>query len=352
MTPNKFQNLRDLSIQKKNEKEAKRLAKEQKQASRPNSFKDKEPLKKVPGSVPNVGYQAPAPRNDGGFLSRAMNIRISKKEIDQAFIIVPDIHSYVRDIGAYELCMEAMKVLNDTYNVTKVVQLGDLMECGELSRHPPSHLQETIPSYMDEVKWAIDDFWARSMSACPNAKQIALLGNHEHRVNNWLLEKLGSSKISQDVFNDLSPTNLYKQMGIQVIPYGNEDAIDGTLNLFSPKGSNIPSLVCVHGWSFAVNCAKAHLDKMMGATSVIFGHTHRIQSYIRRNPMTNANVGAWNIGALAKTNMFYQKGIPCDHALAFAVVFTYGDSFEVVTLPILGNTTKHVILPNGAVLTT
>lgn len=298
-----------------------------------------------------IEYTAPSQSVEDGFLSRS-NILVNKKEIDQCFIIIPDVHSYERDKAAYEVAMESMKVLNDTYNVTKVVQLGDLLECGEMSKHPPSHLKEQIPSYLDELKWGVDDFWSRAAEYCPGAELHALLGNHEHRVNNWLLEKLGRSKISLDMYEDLSPTHLYQQMGINVIPYGNEDAIDGTLPLFAPKGSNAPSLVCVHGWSFSVNAAKAHLDKMMGATSVIFGHTHRIQSHIRRNPMTNANVGSWNLGALAKTNLFYQKGIPCDHALAFGVVFTYGDSFEVVTLPILGNKTKHVILPNGAVLST
>ncbi len=88
----------------------------------------------------------------------------------------------------------------------------------------------------------------------------------------------------------------------------------------------------------------------MGATSVIFGHTHRIQSYIRRNPMTNQLVGAWNIGALAKTNLLYNRGQPTDHALGFGVVFTYKNGFTVNTLPILGNEHKYVILPNGAIV--
>jgi hypothetical protein len=290
--------------------------------------------------VPKIEYQKP---------SKTVTQKTSKlkdaKFADQCMIVIPDVHSYERDVAGYELAMKSIKVLADNYNVTKVIQIGDLMECGEISGHPPSHIKEKVMDYVDEIDWATSDFWARCQEYAPGASMHALLGNHEHRVNNWLLNRLGRNRLTEDMYEQLDPTTLYRDMGIEVIPYGNENVTDGTLEIF-------PGLVTLHGWSFAVNCAKEHLDKMMGATSVIFGHTHRIQSYIRRNPMKNELVGAWNIGALAKTNMFWQKGKPCDHGLAFGVVMTHKNGFTVNTLPILGDAHKYIILPNGAVLHT
>ncbi len=273
------------------------------------------------------------------------NGKNSEKHADQCIIVIPDVHSYERDVVGYELAMQAVKVMADSYNVTKVVQLGDLMECGEISSHPPSHIKEKSVSYIDELDWAVNDFWARCKEAAPDASMHALLGNHEHRVNSWLLNRLGRGRLTEDMYEQLDPTLIYQDMGLQVIPYGDENPTDGTLEIF-------PGLVTLHGWSFAVNCAKEHLDKMMGATSVIFGHTHRIQSYVRRNPMKNELVGAWNIGALAKTNLLYQKGRPCDHGLAMAAVLTHKNGFTVQTLPILGDKHKYMILPNGSVLNT
>lgn len=265
------------------------------------------------------------------------------KSSEECFIVIPDVHSYERDDLAYEITMEATKVLSDNYNCTKVVQLGDLMECGEISGHPPSHVRERIPSYVDEVDWALNDFWARIRENVPGAELHAHLGNHEHRVNNWLLNRLGRGKVTESVYDDINPTSFYKKEGINVIPYGEENPTDGTLELF-------PGLVTLHGWSTATNCAKIHLEKMLGATSVIHGHTHRIQSYTRRNPIKNELVGAWSIGALAKVGMFYQKGMPSEHSLAFAFVQTFKGGFVVNTIPILGGSHKYVMLPDGSVL--
>lgn len=264
---------------------------------------------------------------------------------DQCFVIIPDVHGYERDIKAFDLCMDALPILNKTYNITKLIQLGDLLEGGETKSHPTINVYDTVPSYADEVEWAINDFWKPAMKACPNANFYALFGNHEDRINKWLAKRLGASDLAQEVYEGFSPRDMYEEMGIHVTPYGSEDVKSGILEIF-------PRLVCIHGWSFAMHSAKVHLDKMMGANSVIFGHIHRKQDYVRRNPVNNENVGAWSFGALAKTNLLYQRGVPCDHTLGFGIVLTHNDSFLIIPIDIKitakGN--RKLILPNGTVL--
>jgi len=265
---------------------------------------------------------------------------------DQCFVIITDVHSYERDVAAFDLCLESLPILDKLYNVTKVVQLGDLLEGGSTKTHPVSNVYDTVPDYTDELDWAINEFWKPVMRSCPNANFYAMFGNHEDRINKWLAQRVGANELSQAMFEDYSPKGLYEDMGIHVTPYGNEDVRSGILEIF-------PKLVCVHGWSFAMHAAKVHLDKMMGANSVIFGHTHRKQDYVRRNPVNNDQVGAFSLGALAKTNLLYQRGIPCDHTLGFGIVLTHKDSFLILPIDIKVTSTGHrkLILPDGTVLT-
>lgn len=276
---------------------------------------------------------------------KAPNIKIKKDEIDGCFIIIPDVHSYERDVQAYEIAMEAIKVISDDYPVKKFVQLGDLMECGEMSSHPPSHVNEIIPPYADEVDWAVNDFWARVMKSCPKDTSFhALLGNHEHRVSKKLLDRLGRGDTTRSLYEHLMPTDIYKNMGIDVTQYGTEDERDGMLDLF-------PELVCVHGWSFSENAAAVHASKI-GNKSILFGHIHRAQQATRRLAGTNQLIVAQSFGALAKNNLYFQKAVPTNHSLGMGMVLTCRDSFSIIHMPITGNHHKQIALPNGVVLST
>ena len=164
-------------------------------------------------------------------------------------------------------------------------------------------------------------------------------------MNKYIINALARpGKMAQSIYESLMPNGLYKDFGVKVIPYGNEKPTDGMYAI-------TPDLYAIHGWSFANQAAKTHLDKTMGAASIIFGHIHRIQSYVRHNPMTGSAVGAWSFGALAKNNMFYQKGQPNDHCNGFGIVQTDGKYFNVITIPVLKDgSDEMVVLPNGETL--
>ena len=261
-------------------------------------------------------------------------------EPDQCFIIIPDVHSYERDKKAFNLLMKALPKLHERYNVTKVVQLGDLLECGMLSSHPMARLEERIPEYSEEVKWALNDFWHPAMKACPNANFYALLGNHEDRLNRWLSTRMGKSELAIQIYNDYLPIRLYEELGIHVTPYGREGVEEGILELF-------PGLICIHGWSFAKNASKAHLDAVNGGHSVLFGHTHRMQSDVRRDPVNNRYVRAHSFGSLAKVAMKWHGGKPTEHTLGFGLVFTYGNHFAVRQQEIFMEGDKRVLFLDG-----
>ncbi len=271
-------------------------------------------------------------------------LNTTKGQPDQCFIIIPDVHSYDRDKVAYDLMMESLPILNKDFNVTKFVQLGDLLECRSLSSHPTSNVLEPTPEYTEEIAWSVEEFWKPAMKACPDANFYSLMGNHEERLNKWLAARLGRSDMSIQIYNDFLPTKLYESMGIHVTPHGREDVNEGVLELF-------PGLVCVHGWSTAQNAPKAHLAKLMGGRSMLFGHTHRMQSDVQRDPLTNDYIRSYSFGSLAKVSMHWHRGQPMNHTLGFGLVFTYGDKFFVRTIDILMDGDKrYLMLPNGQVL--
>lgn len=300
--------------------------------------------KAMAATQPQSGFQPPKQIMGNTPPPKVERDAIKTAEL-QTIIIIPDVHSYARDINAFELCMKSVNVLSNEFNVTKIVQLGDLLECGELSQHKHSSVYERIPSYHEEVEWAMESFWKRLRETSTDVELIHLLGNHEDRMNKYILNLFNKpSKMSQSIYESLMPNELYGDYGVSVIPYGNEKPTDSMYWI-------TPDLCCVHGWSFAMNAAKAHLDKTMGAASIIFGHIHRIQSYVRNNPMTGAAVGAWSFGALAKNNMFYQKGQPNDHSRGFGIVQTDGKYFNTITIPVLKDGSDDmVVLPHGETL--
>jgi hypothetical protein len=192
---------------------------------------------------------------------------------------------------------------------------------------------------MEEVEWAVCDFWGRLKQIAPKAKLVQLYGNHEDRLHNHLLKNMNMKPgmMAQSIFESLTPTEIYNRMGVHVVPYGGENPGDGMYKITE-------RLYCVHGWSYATHAAKVHLDRMFGDSSVIFGHTHRIQSYIKGDHMHGGAIGAWSFGSLAKNNMMYQKGQPNDHANGFGIVQTDGNYFNVIPVHILNDRGDDIVV--------
>ena len=268
--------------------------------------------------------------------------KTKSNELD-CIVMVPDVHSHERDDDSYELFMESLNVLSGECNVTKVIQLGDLLECSEYSAHKQSSVYDEIPSYEEEVEWGVEDFWGRVKKYATDAEYIQLLGNHEDRVTYKVLGEMKcKGNLAKAIYESLMPTEVYKRNGIHaVLPYNTVNPKDKVYNVVS-------DLFCIHGWSIAANAAQVHLDFMLGAGSIIFGHTHRVQSISTTNALTGRTHSAWSFGSLAKNNMGYQKGTPNKHTNGFGIVRTDGDFYQVNQVLVQNDGNKKmVILPNG-----
>ena len=143
------------------------------------------------------------------------------------------------------------------------------------------------------------------------------------------------------------PTDLVEDLGIHVTTYGNESVGEGILQLIPD------TLVAIHGWSFSKHSSATHISQLQGAYSIVYGHTHRAQSLVVRNPVTRRRVEGWSFGSLAKTELKWHGGNPNDHVLGFGLVNIHGDKFNIQSLSIeidRKDDSRTLILPDGKVI--
>jgi hypothetical protein len=230
--------------------------------------------------------------------------------------------------------------LQKKYTISSIVQLGDLADCAEFSSFPRNKVSERLETYGEEVEFA-KNFWNHCNKVAPKADKVWIAGNHEARLERYIIDQIGHTSIAKEVYNAVAFEKVARDVGARYVPYGEEGVLTGAYPLI--KGV----LFCIHGWSATTHAAANHLNKVMGSVSIIMGHTHRIQSIVRRNPITDMISGAWSIGALSKCQQGYNKGHPNDHALGMAYVLQSGKHFQVCQVHICGG---KAILPDGTVI--
>lgn len=303
-------------------------------------------LKYLKTEIPTVEYQAPTKATKKVVEPKTDKSKVIMNDIKnlKTKIIIPDVHSFERDPAAYEIMMKSLPIICDKYDVNEVIQLGDLLEVQEFSTHGRANVFEQEVSYAEEIEWAVEEFWGRIHKIQSNVGLVGLMGNHEDRIHNEILNKKGFRGAMAKGMHDLvSPDKYYGEIGVKVIPYAAEQTSDSMYDI-------TPNLSCIHGWSIAANAAKAHAGLAMGS-SIIFGHTHRTESQISMNPKTGANIGTWSFGAIAKVHMRWQKKNAGNHSLGFGLVHTDGNLFNVNGIQMIpaGNRLE-CILPDGTSL--
>jgi hypothetical protein len=121
------------------------------------------------------------------------------------------------------------------------------------------------------------------------------------------------------------------------VPYG---SVGGTY----PHYAINRRIIAVHGWSYARNATKQHLQISQGR-SVIHGHTHRADASIIQNIWSPGEiVQARSAGCLCKPIPLYGTGRPVEWVNAFILGYLGRRSDTLYTIPIMDN---RCILPDG-----
>jgi predicted phosphodiesterase len=168
-----------------------------------------------------------------------------------------DVHFPQQNAQAVEVfCRAAEHIRPDL-----IVCTGDLLDCGQFSSHPPTYgVPET--NYEDDLD-AANAMLDRLQATC---QRMALVeGNHEHRLDRWAAK----TAEGRGAYSLLAP-RIQLMRGRKRCTYIPYSQVAGTLPHYKANSR----IRVVHGWSYAKNATRMHLDKSQGKT-IIHGHTHR-----------------------------------------------------------------------------
>lgn len=155
-----------------------------------------------------------------------------------------------------------------------LIMLGDFLDCNALSDHAKGKFT-SVPGMTLQQEYAVGKQVLKGfVSRLPEgALKVYLYGNHENRYHRFIADMQNAKTPPSSPTEGLA---LFEQ-GFQVI----ENYQSGYMTL----GNHLDLL---HGVYYNTHCAKTHIDRFRG--SVMFAHTHRIQSYIE------GHTGGFNIG--------------------------------------------------------
>lgn len=228
----------------------------------------------------------------------------------------------------------AVEILKKTIARLKpdiTISLGDLLDCGAFSQHPPTF---GVPEsdYESDLKQANDliDF----AQAHTQERTVLIEGNHCHRLDRWAAQH----SEGRGAYNLLAPRiQLMKgRKNCLYIPYG-------SANGRYPHWKVNSRIIAVHGWSYAVNAARRHLQMSQGH-SVIFGHTHRLGFECQQNLFGGDTIRAVSCGCLCNPVPLYGTGRPVEWTNGFLIGYLGKHSDTLFLVDIKGS---FAILPNG-----
>jgi predicted phosphodiesterase len=228
--------------------------------------------------------------------------------------------------GVEVFCRAAERIRPDL-----IVCLGDLLDCGQFSAHPPTHgMPES--DYEDDLQQA-NTLLDRLQKVCTRLAMVE--GNHEYRLDRWA----AATAEGRGAYSMLAPrTRLTAGRRCTYVPYG---SASGRYPHFRVNAR----IIAVHGWSYARHATKNHLQISQGK-SVIHGHTHRADASIVQNIWSPGKVvEARSAGCLCKPIPLYGTGRPVEWVNAFILGYLGRRSDTLYTIPIMDN---RCILPDGA----
>ncbi len=158
-----------------------------------------------------------------------------------------DVHFPYQNARAVEIfCRVAERIKPDL-----IVCLGDLLDCGQFSVHPPTHgMPQT--DYHDDLRQA-GALLDRLEAVCK--RLVVVEGNHEYRLDRWA----AATSEGRGAYSMLAP-RLQLTKGRKRCTYVRYGSIDGRYPHYAVNSR----IIAVHGWSYARHATKQHLQISQG----------------------------------------------------------------------------------------
>ena len=258
--------------------------------------------------------------------------RTKSKKTDYIRFVIPDVHG----CKMHRPSVSAMLGDLESRNPKEIVILGDFLDCGGFlaQHHTLGYVEQSTYSFDQDVA-AANDLLDSIQEAAPNAEIHFLEGNHEARIEKYCVTaalRNGAPNIEAEAehMRMLYGTEYVlhlKKRGIELYRQGKYYH-----NLGLPSTIKLGKCHFTLGCSTAMNAAKVHAERFGG--NVVFGHTHRADSYHIRT-ISAGVIGAWNPGTLSELQELYmhQNISNWSHGYGLQLVKSGGD-FLHINVPI------------------
>lgn len=258
-------------------------------------------------------------------------------------LIFPDAHIPFHDDAALSCLLQTA----DLWKPHEVVCLGDLLDAAAFSSHPAISLAEKAAhSFIDHEVAPANRLLDRLQGPGRKRKLVYIEGNHEYRVERFATSV--QAALGRDMYKLFSPRRL---IGQRVDETGNSQGERKNFKWIPYiKQSGVYShykvtkdLIAVHGWSIARHAAMQHMA-LAKNYSIVFGHVHRFQHVMSRDPLSDKVHHAWSPGCLSELAPIYMANNPGDWVHGFTMLYVGTDSWTPYTVHI---DRGHCVLPDG-----
>lgn len=253
--------------------------------------------------------------------------RTSSKD-DFIRVIACDVHGSMMDRPAVEAFLADLK----DWNPDEVVLNGDIIECGGFlaAHHTLGYVAQTAYSWQEDIaagNWFLDEI----QKAAPRAKIHFVEGNHEDRVERWVVDQtMRHGRDAEFLRTLLGPDVLLrvKERGIEYHRRG-EHEIPG----LPPGWIKLGKIFFVHELGGGKNAASAAVSRTAG--NVVYSHTHQEDTATMVLPGVGL-VKAWNPGCLCTRVPLWRHSNPTNWSHGYAVQFVAkSGEFLHINVPIL-----------------
>jgi hypothetical protein len=262
---------------------------------------------------------------------RKLKVGKAHSKGDFVEVVVGDIHGNQADPLAMAAFLADLKAIQPD----RLILGGDIINCGGFlaEHHTLGYVAESTDSYFDDI--AQTNHWLDEMenAACPT-ERVYIMGNHEHRVERWVLgQKLAHHKDIDFLRRQFDP-ELVLNLKARGYDYIRRDTVYDTCGV--PGWVKKDKVFFAHDMGLSKNAASAALSR--ASANVVFFHTHRADFAAMHLPGSGL-ITAWNPGCMCRRQPLYMHTNPSSWTHGYLVRFISRSTGNFQTV--------HIIIDNG-----
>lgn len=251
-------------------------------------------------------------------------------------VLIPDTHGCWVDKPAIAAVLKDLERINPA----EIVLMGDHLDCsGWLAAHHPFQtVQEAKYSFEEDVE-ACNSLLDEIQKRAPNAKIHYLQGNHEERIEVFVVKcTMQNARDAAYLKTLFSPSVI---LGLEKRGISYYERTQRHCGLRIPGLLKLGHCHFLHGFSHGKNAAAATLAKLK--CNVVFAHVHRWLASGGADTMSD--MGAWCPGCLCVQEPMWRHGDPTEWNQGYAVQFVQPDGdFLHINIPVMGGESYFIPL--------